>query len=109
MRSDCLKMGGGTNMFCGMIVLVHLQIRNWEKVCAVKVQSVWRGHAGRKIYNHLVDTVSLVRSCSSQEVNVHQVVPTDPEKRRQFYYKRMEKLSTRLFSALDAERETEIS
>jgi len=66
--------------------------RNWEKVCAVKVQSVWRGHAGRKIYNHLVDTV----------------VPTDPEKRRQFYYKRMEKLSTRLFSALDAERDHDL-
>merc|ERR1711971_58828 len=43
--------------------------KNWELLCARKVQAVWRGHCGRKIWNHLLDTV----------------VPSDPAKRRDFF------------------------
>jgi hypothetical protein len=59
--------------------------KNWERLCAGKLQAVWRGHCGRKIWNHLLDTV----------------VPTDPVKRRDFFARRMGKLSSKLLSALD--------
>lgn len=59
--------------------------KNWERLCTIKLQAVWRGHCGRKIWNHLLDTV----------------VPTDPAKRRDFFARRMGKLTTKLLSALD--------
>ena len=59
--------------------------KNWELLCARKVQAVWRGHCGRKIWNHLLDTV----------------VPSDPAKRRDFFARRMGKLTFKLLSALD--------
>ena len=59
--------------------------KNWEYLCTLKLQAVWRGHCGRKIWNHLLDTV----------------VPTDPSKRRDFFARRMSKLTAKLLSAID--------
>jgi len=59
--------------------------KNWELLCTRKLQAVWRGHCGRKIWNYLLDTV----------------VPTDPAKKRDFFVRRMGKLSTKLLSAMD--------
>jgi hypothetical protein len=59
--------------------------RNWELLCALKLQAVWRGHCGRKVWNHILDTV----------------VPTDPMKRRDFFARRMGKLTSKLLCALD--------
>jgi len=59
--------------------------RNWELLCALKLQAVWRGHCGRKIWNHILDTV----------------VPTDPVKRRDFFARRMGQVTSKLLRALD--------
>lgn len=59
--------------------------KNWEILCANKLQAVWRGHCGRKIWNHLLDTV----------------VPSDPIKKRDFFARRMLKLTGKLLRALD--------
>jgi hypothetical protein len=59
--------------------------KNWELLCTKKLQAVWRGHCGRKIWNHLLDTV----------------VPLDPVKKRDFFARRMGKLTSKVLEALD--------
>lgn len=64
--------------------------RLWTQRCACRVQSVWKGHKGRREYKRLLDTV----------------VPTDPAKRKAFYGRKVAGLTTRLLDAIDADRDS---
>lgn len=64
--------------------------RLWAQRCACRLQSVWRGHEGRKIYRHVLETT----------------VPTDPAKRKAFYERKVSGLTTRLVDAIDADRDS---
>ena len=111
----------------------HLKflVRRWERLCALRIQAVFRGHRGRQIYRvrrqlsrGVLRSVTLDRE---QEDDVRQqpevpglaripasiVVPTqhlvetvgprDPARRRAFFERRVGSLTLRLVEAIDAE------